>query len=262
MLYDRASTAFAVRIMSRARLYIPIPLSAGTAVELKPEQAHYLGRVLRLRTGSELTVFDGSGVEFPARVALFAKNLARLEIGAALSRDVESPLHLRLVQGISRGERMDFVVQKATELGVTEIQPVLTEHTVVKLGKDRAARRIGHWQRVAASACEQCGRNTLPRIADPLTLDAYLAQATDADARLMLALDAGQGISEVASAGGRRFELLVGPEGGLSEPETGAAASAGFRACSLGPRVLRSETAGITAVAIMQSLFGDLGRQS
>ena len=244
--------------MPKARLYIPNRIRLGCDVQLEAEQAHYLGRVLRMKTGSELTIFDGSGDEFPAIVTSFRKGSATLQPGEPVRRNRESPLRIRLVQGVSRGERMDFVVQKATELGVSELQPVLTERTVVRLGAGRSERRLAHWQRVAISACEQCGRNSLPAIASPLPVDDYLAADREAAIRISLSPTARNGLGSLDAPGEGRVELLVGPEGGLSEAEISNASACGFTPISLGPRILRTETAALAAIALIQARWGDL----
>lgn len=244
--------------MPRARLYIPTRIRRGRDLQLGPEQAHYLGRVLRMKTGSELTVFDGSGDEFPAIVSSFRKGSATLQPGEPVRRNLESPLRIRLVQGVSRGERMDFVVQKATELGVSEIQPVLTDRTVVRLDAERTERRQAHWQRVAISACEQCGRNRLPKIAAPLPLGDFLAADRDAAIRIRLSPAGPNRLDSFDAPGEGWVELLVGPEGGLSETEGNTASSCGFSAISMGPRILRTETAALTAIALIQARWGDL----
>ena len=245
--------------MPRTRLYVDSRIRRGRDLRLGPEQAHYLGRVLRMKTGSELTVFDGSGDEFPALVTAFRKDGATLEPGDPVRRDLESPLRIRLVQGVSRGERMDFVVQKATELGVSDIQPVLTDRSVVRLDAERAERRQAHWRKIAISACEQCGRNRLPTIAAALPLGDFLAPEGDASLRISLSPEGPNRLGTLDAPGEGPVELLVGPEGGLSEAEADYASSCGFRPISVGPRILRTETAALTAIALIQARWGDIG---
>ena len=243
--------------MSRHRLYISQPISGNKELTVEGEQAHYLSRVLRLKPGSNVTLFDGSGSEYPSVVVAAKRQIVVLQIGQAVSRDTESHLPLRLIQGISRGERMDFVVQKATELGVQRISPVLSEFSVVKLKSDRAQRRMQHWNKIAQSACEQCGRNKLPIIDEPIALHELLQRNEIAACKLLLQPCAPvslQQIDKVESA----VDLLIGPEGGLSDAEIELATHAGFTAVSLGPRVMRTETAALAAVAIIQALWGDL----
>ena len=244
--------------MSQSRLYVSTPLGDGEPLTLGREQAHYLGRVLRKRVGDSVVVFDGSGREFSGVIASFSKNDAVLELATGVTRDVESPLTLRLLQSVCKGERMDFIVQKATELGVSEIQPILTERTVVRLDGERAGRRTEHWQRVAISACEQSGRNRVPRIHDAIPLTELLAQPPRTGHRLVLSPSAGAGLLAQSAAENCELELLIGPEGGLDDSELSAAVDAGFLAARFGPRILRTETAAIAAIAALQSAWGDL----
>ncbi len=250
--------AHACLLMPKVRLYIPAPVTAEAIQELNAEQAHYLGRVLRMKPGGALTVFDGVGAEYPATVESVGKTSARLGVGERHVEDRESPRDLRLIQGVSRGERMDFVVQKATELGVTVIQPVITARTVVRLSGDRRARRHAHWQRVAISACEQCGRNRLPEVAAPVSLNDYLGRDSEAALRATLSPLATTRLADAPAPGDGSADLLIGPEGGLDDEERELARQAGFQAYSLGPRVLRSETAALAALAIAQTLWGDI----
>ena len=245
--------------MSRTRLYIPANLAPDQLVEIDAERARYIGRVLRLRAGDALSIFNGEQGEFDATIERIGKSAAVIRIGAARDRDVESRLRLHLVQGVSRGERMDFVVQKATELGVKRISPVLTAHGVVKLDAARAERRHEHWQRVAESACEQSGRIRPPRIDPPLPLLAWLGERTaQADLDVLLQPGAAQPLAGLQRPA-TKICLLIGPEGGFSDSEIEAAAAAGFMAAGLGPRTLRTETAAVAALAIAQVLWGDLG---
>ncbi len=231
----------------------------GGEVVVEGDRARYLGRVLRLRVGDEITVFNGDGPEWPAAIEAMTKTTATLRLGEACEARTESPLDVHLVQGVSRGERMDYVVQKATELGVRRITPVLTEYGVVKLDDRRSAKRREHWQHVAASACEQSGRTCVPLVDAPVPLRNWLGtRSADAGLDLILqpAAPATLAAIEAPQAG---VCLLIGPEGGFSPGEYGDAELAGFMAVSLGPRVLRTETAAAAALAIMQSAWGDLG---
>ncbi|MBU3673024.1 MAG: 16S rRNA (uracil(1498)-N(3))-methyltransferase [Sinobacteraceae bacterium] len=249
--------------MREIRLHVPQPLQSGELVELPPEVVRHVRQVLRLREGAEVVLFDGRGGEFVAHLqsAGRAGMLARVGEHRAIER--ESPLGITLLQGIARGERMDFVVQKATELGVQRIVPVMMARCVVQLGADRADRRREHWLAVAASACEQCGRNRLPLISEPVTLAAACdARAEslrwlldpEADITLREALAA----ATVAAAPVQQITLLVGPEGGLEPQEQQLAIQAGFRALRFGPRILRTETAALATIAALQCLAGDL----
>jgi len=244
--------------MSTRRLFVEAQLVTGGTVLLDGERAHYIGRVLRARPGDDIWLFNGDGHEFRAAIERIDRSTVALAVGAMTTPASESPLELRLVQGISKGERMDTVVQKATELGVTRISPVHSEFSVVRLDTARTRTRLKHWQRIAQSACEQCGRTVPPRIDAPQTLaDACGASASHAVTRLALAPDAAAPLQTMAPPAAR-VELLVGPEGGLSDAELELAARTGFTAVSLGPRVLRTETAAIVALALLQARWGDL----
>ncbi len=244
----------------KTRLFVSGNLFNGADVELDGDRARYLGRVLRLRVGDEITVFNGEGPEWPATIELMTKSTATLRIGESYEPRTESPLKIHLVQGISRGERMDYVIQKATELGVKRITPVLTEYGVVKLDDKRREKRREHWAHVAASACEQSGRTRLPLIDPPLPLKEWFGnKPADADLDLILKPGADLPLAGVAKPG-TKVCILIGPEGGFSQTEYEDAEVSGFKAVSLGPRVLRTETAAPAALAVMQSLWGDLGQ--
>lgn len=239
------------------RLFVSGPLGNGGDIELSGEQARYLGRVLRARIGDRVAVFNGDDGEFAAEVRSIRKGVIRLAILAAVENHAESPLGAHLVQGISRGERMDFVVQKATELGVKTITPVLTDYGVVKLDESRSEKRREHWQRIAESACEQCGRVRPPLVESPIPLNRWFGGAHGDRTRLVLKPGADKRLADVGSPQ-TEVCLLIGPEGGFSDREYDDARAAGFNAVSLGPRVLRTETAAIAAMATLQTLWGDL----
>ncbi len=241
------------------RLFVSERLSNGAEVRLDAERAHYLGRVLRSQPGDDVYVFNGDDGEFRATIESLRKNRATLIVRDSVESNVESPFKVHLVQGVSRGERMDFVVQKATELGVKRITPVLTDLGVVRLDAARAEKRRTHWQRVAESACEQCGRVRPPLVDAPIALNKWFGEGGGSDAS-QLVLTHGEGIPPLTAIDSPPVKLclLIGPEGGFSESELDDASLAGFEAVSLGPRVLRTETAALTAVAIAQSLWGDL----
>lgn len=243
--------------MRVTRIFVDTAVAVGAEVTLPADAANHVQRVLRLRAGAPLLLFNGRGGEYRATLLRADRDSTIARIDIHVADDRESPLHLTLLQGVSRGERMDTIVQKATELGVTRIQPVLTEFSVVKLDADAAAKRRAHWQAVAVGACEQCGRNRVPEVAAVLDYPAALAAAAAGPGlRVVLAPDASQSLA--AAAPGRGFALLVGPEGGLSERERLLADRAGFIGCRLGPRVLRTETAPLAALAVLQALHGDL----
>jgi len=242
----------------RTRLFVSGQLINGGELVLEGDRARYLGRVLRLAVGDDIAVFNGDGGEWSARIDAMTKSTVTLSVGEQAEPGTESALKIHLVQGISRGERMDFVVQKATELGVKRITPVLTEYGVVKLDAARAEKRRNHWQSVATSACEQSGRTRLPLVDSPVALrDWFGNKPTEVDAELILAPGATTSLAGIA-APQTKVCVLIGPEGGFSHTEYEDASVAGFTAVSLGPRVLRTETAAVATLSVMQSLWGDL----
>jgi 16S rRNA (uracil1498-N3)-methyltransferase len=232
------------------------PLVGGQRLTLEGEAAAHLGRVLRVRAGEPVVLFDGSGPEFEGEVVSATRREVQLAVGARRDVTRESQLELVLLQGICRNERMDWVVRKATELGVTAIRPVLTERSVVKLDPARVPGRIEHWRAIAISACEQSGRNLLPDILPPLPVVAALA--THRGAAGVLLDPAAAGGPEILERPRGPLCLLVGPEGGLDERERAAAHAAGYVGIRLGPRILRTETAALTGVTLLQARFGDL----
>jgi 16S rRNA (uracil1498-N3)-methyltransferase len=242
----------------KTRLFVSGQLINGGELLIEGDRARYLGRVLRQRVGDEITVFNGEGPEWSATIGAMTKTTATLRIENSHEAGTESPLKIHLVQGISRGERMDFVVQKATELGVKRITPVLTEYGVVKLDPARREKRRDHWEGVAASACEQSGRTRLPLIDTPISLkDWFGNKPADVDAELILAPGASVSLNGIETPK-TKVCLLIGPEGGFSDSEYEDAAIAGFTAVALGPRILRTETAAIAALSVLQSSWGDL----
>lgn len=240
------------------RLHVPGPLAAAGEVELPASAATHVGRVLRLRPGAPLVLFDGSGSDFRAELASLTGGSVRVRVLERVAGLPESPLAVTLVQAVSRGERMDWTIQKATELGVNRIVTVVSARSVVRLDGSQAERRRRHWEAVVASACEQCGRSVLPAVEPPVPLASHLA-APRGDAVRLLLDPRGADSLAARAAGLDSIELLIGPEGGLEGAETDAALAAGYVAVRLGPRVLRTETAGIAALAVLQALAGDLG---
>jgi 16S rRNA (uracil1498-N3)-methyltransferase len=239
------------------RLYFPGDIPAHGRCALAPEQAHHASRVLRLGTGDRLVLFDGRGNEYAATIASVGKSGVCVDVGEPCAVDRESPLAVTLAQGLSSGERMDYTVQKAVELGVACIQPLATERSLVRLDGERARKRAAHWQAVAAAACEQCGRNRVPPVLPLLPLATWLDRMRGAaGARFVLSPQAAAGLRALARPAGP-IVLLAGPEGGLSARERGDAEAAGFAALRLGPRVLRTETAAVAALAALQALWGD-----
>jgi len=240
------------------RLLVSGALINGAEVELEGDRARYLGKVLRARVGDRLAVFNGDGPEWPATITRIGKTSVTLELGESIEAAAESPLKIHLVQGISRGDRMDFVVQKATELGVKRITPVLTEYGVVKFNAERAEKRREHWQKIAHSACEQSGRTRLPLIDAPLPMKNWFGdKPPKVDAQLILKPGATTPLTSIKTPE-TKVCVLIGPEGGFSDSEYIDAEVSGFTAVSLGPRVLRTESAAIASLAVLQSLWGDL----
>jgi len=247
--------------MRSIRVFVDLALASAQELPLPPAQSAHLLRVLRLRPGAALTLFNGRGGEYAAELVAGGPGRATVRVGAHRAAERESPLRVTLLQGIARGERMDLIVQKATELGVTAIMPLSCDFSVVRLAAPALAKRRVRWQAVAISACEQCGRNLPPRVHDICPLEAACAAITAGGEtlRLMLVPGAGAALASLVSRERRSAALLVGPEGGLSEREQGLAQQAGFQACTLGPRILRTETAPLAALAALQVLAGDLG---
>ncbi len=240
------------------RLFVSGALINGSEIELDADRARYLGKVLRMRVGDALTIFNGEGPEWPAHITHISKNSLTLALGENAHAGTESALKIHLVQGISRGERMDFVVQKATELGVKRITPILTEYGVVKLNPDRAEKRREHWQKIASSACEQSGRTRLPLIDTPVPLKNWFgSKPENVGAELILAPGATTSLASIA-APETKVCVMIGPEGGFSISEYADAEVSGFNAVSLGPRIMRTESAAIATMAVLQSLWGDL----
>jgi 16S rRNA (uracil1498-N3)-methyltransferase len=239
------------------RFYCPPPLALGGRVSLPPDAAHHAIRVLRMKEGDGLALFDGAGNEFMAKVLRMDKQSLTAIIEAPQANDRESPLRIVLAQGISSGDRMDYTLQKAVELGVTEILPVATERSVVKLSGERMAKRVVHWQNVVISACEQCGRSTVPEVHAVNDFADWLALETEAASRIVLVPGAKQRLADLPRPQGR-IVLLAGPEGGLTQDELSSAQELrGFVPVRLGPRILRTETAALAAIAGMQTLWGD-----
>jgi 16S rRNA (uracil1498-N3)-methyltransferase len=243
--------------MRLTRVHVCGPLAAGTRRVLEGDTANHIARVLRLRPGDPLSVFDGSGAEHAARIEEFRKAAVIVTVGDSSAPLRESSLRLTLAQGISRGERMDWVVQKSTELGVSRIVPIQTERSVVKLDPQQSARKLRHWQAIAIAACEQSGRTLLPELAPAQALYDFLGDP-DADGTRLLLSPAGSLRVDDLAREASRITVLIGPEGGLSEPEQRAAIAAGFLPVSLGPRILRTETAAVAALTLLQHRFGDL----
>lgn len=245
--------------MRTIRSYIDAPLDVGRQVDLGEQASSHLVRVLRRQIGDSVVLFNGDGHDYRAKLVSVAKKAAVAEVLERTLVERESPLDITLVQALARGEKMDWVLQKATELGVAAIAPVISDRTEVRLGAERAERRMAHWQGVVAAACEQSGRARIPALSEPRELAHHAAQAAGADV-LKLALDPeGElGLADLPPC--TRVELVVGPEGGLSDRDLAMLRAAGYQGLRLGPRVLRTETAGPAAIAALQALRGDLSR--
>ena len=238
------------------RVYLPDEVPAHGVVSLPPEQSHHIGHVLRLAEGDSVTGFDGLGNQYDATISRISKHSVTLNVGEAQAVTRESPLRVELAQGISSGERMDYTIQKAVELGVSAIQPITTERTVVRLASERAAKRVAHWRGIAIAACEQCGRNYVPEVKPVVTLPVWLGSLGSGAMRLTLTPGAAIRLAELPAPEGPII-LLAGPEGGLSPREREDVGASGFTSVRLGPRVLRTETAALAALSAMQVLWGD-----
>ena len=238
------------------RFFCPFPLHPGATVELAADAAHHALKVLRVAAGDTAILFDGRGGQWRATLNPAGKDL-RATLEEFDDADCESPLALTLVQGLPSGDKMDLVVQKAVEMGVRRIQPVAAKRSVVRLSGERAERRVEHWRNIAIAACEQSGRNRVPAVATILDLPQYLGIAAQENAlRFVCAPGVAVRLRDLPAPEGP-VSLLVGPEGGFEEGELLAARAVGFRAIALGPRVLRTETTGLGAVAAMMALWGD-----
>lgn len=236
------------------RIYQPVPLALGK-LQLEEKASHHLSRVLRAEIGDELIVFNGEGGEYQAVICAITKKNVAVDLLQFTDRTVESPVRLMLAQGIARGEKMDFVMQKAVELGVSEIYPLVTERCNVRLDKEREQKRMEHWRAVVISACEQSGRNKVPVVHEPMLLTDWAA-TVQADMKFILLPEAKQKLPDAKSA--KNIAILIGPEGGLSEQEINLAVKQQFLPLNLGPRVLRTETATLAALTVIQYQYGDL----
>lgn len=241
--------------MRTIRCHVDAPLSVGATATLSETATGHLVRVLRLGVGDAVVLFNGDGHDYDARLVAVGKRGAEAEVTGARALANESPLAITLAQGVARGEKMDLVLQKGTELGVAAFAPINTERTEVKLDAERAAKRLAHWQGVLVAACEQSGRARVPSLASPLALAQW---AGGAHAGLKLMLDPAGELTLASLPATDAVTLVVGPEGGLSERDLATLRAAGFQGLRLGPRILRTETAGLAAIAALQSRLGDL----
>jgi len=237
------------------RVYQDTPLTSGSTIELNPVATQYLIKVLRLRAGATLIVFDGKGSSYQGTLIQDSAKCAMVRLDNQMDQQSESPLQLHVGLGISKGERMDYAIQKLVETGVHSITPLITEHTVVKLDHKREQTRRQHWQGVIISACEQCGRSVLPQLHDVSQIDAWI-RSVNADRKLVFDATGTTGLKSVQPVP-RVVAVLIGPEGGLSDQEVGLAGSHDFLKVRLGPRILRTETAAVAISAALQTLWGD-----
>jgi 16S rRNA (uracil1498-N3)-methyltransferase len=241
------------------RLYQPQRLAHGDILELGEQAAHHVTHVLRLRPGEVIRVFDGQGREHEARLLEIRRAQVTIEVGKTAASTPESPLAVTLAQGIPRRDRMDMILQKTVELGVSAVQPLWTARSHARADGERIEKRMRHWQGVVISACEQCGRATLPALASPAEYRAWLTDGVPPGLRLLLDPEARHSLRDIPRPrAGDSILLLAGPEGGISAEETMLAAAAGFTRVRLGPRILRTETAALAMLAGLQVLWGDM----
>lgn len=239
------------------RFYCPPPLPLSGSLELPPVAAHHAAHVLRLRIGDPLDMFDGLGNERHGTIAELSGKSVVVKDLSVIERDRESPLKVLPAQALTSSEKMDWVIQKATELGVAEIQPIDTERSVAKLSAERTTKRLDHWQQVVISACEQCGRNVLPKIHAPLDIMAWLQQTKMIpDAKYILLPDGAASLHDQTRPQGK-VVLMIGAEGGFTQAESVTALHCGFTPIRIGMRVMRTETAAIAGLAVLQTLWGD-----
>ena len=242
--------------MRLTRVYIDAPLAPDVVTELTSQAARHVSRVLRMRVGDTLHLFDDSGRSFRAEIVMINRDCVRVLPRQVVTEEPEPRLHITLVQGISRGQHMDYTIQKAVELGVMRIVPVMTTFSNVRLDEQRAEKRLEHWRNIIINACEQCGRNRLPVIESPVTLDEWLPRE-NREQKLLLDPAAELPLRGLTPSG-NRLSLLTGPEGGLSDAEMEQARSSGFQSVRLGPRILRTETAAVAAITACQVMWGDM----
>ncbi len=248
--------------MARRRFYAPPEQVEGSVVYLSEEEAHHLSRVLRLKPGDSVFVFDGHDVERECEITEISSKSARLRVIRTLEDAVESPSRLTLAQAMARGEKFDLIVQKATELGVSRIAPLSTEHCDVKLSPEQAEKRLERWRRISLEALKQCGRRRLVELMPPLTVAEFIDSPAAASCDILVFSERGGSpiASALKEAAGAGIVALIGPEGGWSDGELGLMEERGCRFVTLGPRVLRTETAAIAALSLLQHLTGDLGK--
>ncbi|NOU41762.1 MAG: 16S rRNA (uracil(1498)-N(3))-methyltransferase [Methylotenera sp.] len=243
--------------MSNLRFFTNSPLALNASVQLSESAATHATRALRLNVGDTAIMFNGDGFDYDCELISIKKNTVIANITGATKVNNESPLNITLLQAVSSGDRMDFTIQKAVELGITCIQPITSQRSVVKLSAERAEKRTEHWQNVAISACEQSGRAVVPNVFPPMSLERWLSRNPIATAtRIQLNPVGAKRLAEMQKPTAE-IQLLIGAEGGLSQGEIDLATAQGFQSIVLGPRILRTETAALTAISVMQSVWGD-----
>ena len=235
------------------RFYFPTDLTVHHEYDLPDAIVRHI-HVLRLRLGERVMMFNGDGCAYEAELTVLEKRHARCRILSSQTQDNESPLKIKLVQAISSGERMDFTIQKSVELGVVAIQPVISERSVVRLSGERADKRVQRWQDIVISACEQCGRNTVPEILPIVSFEQYLREKSD-ELHVLMSLRHAKSLRDLPSP--TQLTLMIGAEGGWTQAEEDKAFEAGCQAVTLGKRVLRTETASLATISAMQTLWGD-----
>ncbi|WP_017444426.1 16S rRNA (uracil(1498)-N(3))-methyltransferase [Gayadomonas joobiniege] len=243
--------------MRISRIYHPDPLTTGQEVELTSEASHHLAKVLRAKGGEAIVLFNGDGYNYPASISQVSKKHVSAKIHDKTPNATESNLKIELAQVISRGDKMELTIQKAVELGVTHITPLLSERCGVKLSSERFAKKRQQWQKIVQSACEQCGRSIVPKIGDITQLEDLFKQNFDG-LKLNLHPQANAGIANLKVPENGKIQLLIGPEGGLSEHEIQLAHASGYQDILMGPRILRTETAGLAAISMLQCVLGDM----
>lgn len=243
--------------MRISRIFTTLALQSNASVKLTDQEAHYLSKVLRLKPDAEVILFNGDGNEYTGKIVSLNKKQVEVYLSQQHSPTTESPLHSILALGISRGERMDYAIQKSTELGISEIVPLFTEHCEVKLQGERLLKRQAHWQQVAISACEQSGRTMVPKVHQPITIASWLSDV-NCSTKFIFDHRQAQTLADLDLAKAEEVALLIGPEGGFSQKEVVSAQDVGFQGITLGPRVLRTETAPLAALTVLQYLWGDL----
>jgi 16S rRNA (uracil1498-N3)-methyltransferase len=243
--------------MSNLRFYSSENLDLGATVKLSENAATHATRALRLNVGEDINLFNGDGFDYTCELIVVKKSEVIAKVNSKQALTTESPLIITLLQGISSGDRMDYSIQKAVELGVKQIQPIATERSVVKLSPERAEKRLEHWQNVVISACEQCGRATIPAVLAPKSLTNWFATNPQSETTRILLNPIGAKRFAELTKPNNEIQLLIGAEGGLTQAEIDLAITHGFQSVILGPRILRTETAGPTAIASMQALWGD-----